>query len=91
MMMALAHPNARLLIHQPSTAVRGHAADINIEASEILKIRDRINRLMAEETGQPVERIEADTKRNFWMNAEEGKEYGLVSRIITTRSDLEEG
>lgn len=87
----LSMPNARLLIHQPSTAVRGHAADINIEASEILKIRDRINRLMAEETGQPVERIEADTKRNFWMNAEEGKEYGLVSRIITTRSDLEEG
>ena len=87
----LSLPNARLLIHQPSTAVRGHATDINIEASEILKIRDRINRLIASETGQPVERIETDTKRNFWMNAEEGKEYGLLSRIVSTRAELEEG
>jgi len=86
----LSLPNARVLIHQPSTAVRGHAADINIAASEILKIRDRINKLIAEETGQPVERIETDTKRNFWMNAEESREYGLVSRIVATRAELEE-
>lgn len=82
-------PNARVLIHQPSTTVRGHAADIDIEASEILKIRDKINKLIAEETGQPVERIERDTKRNFWMSSEQAKDYGLVSAIVETRAELE--
>ena len=81
-------PNARVLIHQPSTAIAGAASDIDIEASEILKIRDKLNQLLAEETGQPVERIETDSKRNFWMSAEEAEEYGLVSKVATTRDDL---
>lgn len=87
----LSMPNARVLIHQPSMAIRGHASDIDIEASQILKIRDRINQLIAEETGQPVERIEQDTKRNFWMSAEEAKAYGLVSRIVARRDELKKG
>ena len=85
----LSLPNARVLIHQPSTAIRGHASDIDIEASQILKIRDRINQMIADETGQPVERIKEDTKRNFWMSAEEAKAYGLVSRIVTQRDELQ--
>ena len=82
-------PNARVLIHQPSTAIRGHASDIDIEASQILKIRDRINEMIAEATGQPVDRIAQDTKRNFWMSAEEAEDYGLVETIITKRDELE--
>jgi len=82
-------PNARVLIHQPSTTVRGHAADLDIEASEILKIRDKINKLIADETGQTMERVEKDSKRNFWMSAEEAKGYGLISEVITSRDELE--
>jgi len=81
-------PNARLLIHQPSTGVRGYVADIQIEASEILKCRDRINRLIADETGQPFEKVEADTRRNFWMSAQEAEKYGLVDKVITSHSEL---
>lgn len=81
-------PNARVLIHQPSTGIHGTAADIQIEASEILKIREKINRLISVETGQPLEKVEADTKRNFWMSAEEAFKYGLVSKIIQTSGDL---
>ena len=83
-------PNSRFLMHQPSTGVRGSTADIRIEANEILKIRQRINELIAEETGQPVEKVEKDTRRNYWMNAEEALDYGLVSRIIQGKSDVEE-
>jgi len=82
-------PNARVLIHQPSTAIRGVAADIDIEASEILKIRDKINQLIAEETGQKVDKVEADSKRNFWMSADECKDYGLIAKVVATRDDLE--
>ncbi len=82
-------PNARVLIHQPSTSIRGHAADINIEASELLKIRDKINRLIADKTGQSFEKIEQDSKRNFWMSAEEALEYGLISKIIARRDELD--
>ena len=84
----LALPNARVLIHQPSTGVAGSAADIEIEASEILKFRDKINKLIAGETGQPLEKVERDTKRNFWMSAEEALKYGLVSRVVKTRDEL---
>ena len=76
-------PNARFLIHQPSTGVRGDASDIQIEASEILKIREKSNKLISDETGQPVERIEKDIRRNYWMGAEEALEYGLVGRILS--------
>ena len=81
-------PSARLLIHQPSTGVHGTAADIQIEASEILKCREKINRLISVETGQTVLKVESDTKRNFWMSAEEAQKYGLVSKIIQTSDDL---
>ncbi|MFQ5862122.1 MAG: ClpP family protease [Candidatus Brocadiales bacterium] len=82
-------PNARILIHQPTTGVMGSAADIEIEASEILKFRDKINHLIAEETGQGVKKVEADTRRNFWMSGEEALDYGLIGKIITDRNQLE--
>ena len=76
-------PNARFLIHQPSTGVRGDASDIQIEASEILKCREKINKLIAEETGKTVENVHSDTLRNFWMSAEEALKYGLVGEVIS--------
>lgn len=81
-------PNARVLIHQPSTGIHGTAADIQIEAGEILKCREKINRLISVETGQSLEKVESDTKRNFWMSAEEALKYGLVSKIIQTSDDF---
>lgn len=84
----LSLPNARVLIHQPSTGIHGTAADIQIEASEILKCREKINRLISVETGQTIEKVESDTKRNFWMSAEEALKYGLVRKIIQTSDDL---
>jgi ATP-dependent Clp protease protease subunit len=75
-------PNTRFMIHQPLGGVRGKASDIQIEAEEILKMHDRINRTIAQETGQPLSRVEADTDRNFWMGPEEAKNYGLVGRVI---------
>lgn len=80
-------PNTRFLLHQPMGGVRGPASDIQIEAEEILKMRERVNRMIAKETGQPYERIVKDTERNFWMGAEAAKEYGIVSRIITSTSE----
>ena len=77
-----AMPNTRFMIHQPLGGVRGKASDIEIEAEEILKMHDRINRTIAAETGQPLSRVQNDTDRNFWMGAEEAKAYGLVSRVI---------
>jgi ATP-dependent Clp protease protease subunit len=79
--------NTRYMLHQPSGGVGGQATDISIEAQEILKMRDRLNNLFAKQTGQPVERIEKDTDRNFWMSAEEAKAYGLVGKIITSQAD----
>ena len=81
-------PNSRILIHQPSTGVHGTASDIQIEASEILKCREKINRMISEETNREFEKVENDTKRNYWMSAEEAVEYGLISKIIKTQSDL---
>lgn len=81
-------PNARILIHQPSTGVQGTASDIQIEASEILKCREKINRLISKETGQSIERVTNDTRRNLWMPAEEALKYGLISKIIEKREDL---
>jgi ATP-dependent Clp protease protease subunit len=76
-------PNTRFLLHQPMGGVSGPATDINIEAIEIIKMRERINRIIARETGQPLEKVERDTDRNYWMSAEEAVAYGMVSRIIT--------
>jgi ATP-dependent Clp protease protease subunit len=75
-------PNTRFLLHQPTGGVRGQASDIEIEAEEIIKMRERVNRIIARETGQPLERIDKDTQRNFWMSAEQAVDYGIVSRII---------
>ena len=84
----LSLPNSRFLIHQPSGGVRGSAADAKIEADEILKIRSKINELIAEETGQPVERVEADTRRNYWMNAQEALDYGLITKVVGSKKEL---
>jgi len=83
-------PNARLLIHQPlfTGEVFGPASDLEITAQEILKTKDRVNRLLAEATGQPLERIERDTERDFWLSAEEALQYGLIGRVIDRRDDL---
>ena len=81
-------PFTRFLLHQPLGGVRGQASDITIEAEEILKMRERLNREIAAETGQPFERVVADTERNYWLGAEEAKAYGLVSRVISSASEV---
>ncbi|MEQ9023364.1 MAG: ATP-dependent Clp endopeptidase proteolytic subunit ClpP [Pseudomonadales bacterium] len=78
-------PNSRVMIHQPSGGAQGQASDIHIHAQEILKIRERLNQLMAGHTGQPVEQIALDTERDRFMNAEESREYGLIDQIVTKR------
>lgn len=78
-------PNARIMIHQPWGGVQGQAADIKIHAEEILKMRDQLNRILAEHTGQPLERIERDTDRDFFMSPEDAKNYRLIDEVIKTR------
>jgi ATP-dependent Clp protease, protease subunit len=82
-------PNTRFLLHQPAGGAGGTASDIDIEAREILRMRDRLNRIFARETGQPLERIEEDTHRNFWLGAEAAVRYGLVGKIIERAGDME--
>ncbi|MFH1854679.1 MAG: ATP-dependent Clp endopeptidase proteolytic subunit ClpP [Candidatus Omnitrophota bacterium] len=79
----LALPNSRVMIHQPWGGVQGQASDINIQAKEILKIRDRINEILAKHTGQKLEKIQKDTDRDYFMSAEEAKEYGVIDEVIT--------
>lgn len=81
-------PNTRFLLHQPSGGAGGQASDIRIAAEEILKLRERINRLIAGETGQSAEQVENDSDRNFWMNSEEALEYGLVAKIVATSDEI---
>ncbi|HEX2095351.1 MAG TPA: ATP-dependent Clp protease proteolytic subunit [Longimicrobiaceae bacterium] len=81
-------PHTRFLLHQPAGGVGGTAADIDIEAREILKMRQRMNQIFAEATGQPVERIDDDTRRNFWLSAQEAIDYGLVGQIISSVDEL---
>jgi ATP-dependent Clp protease protease subunit len=81
-------PNSHYLIHQPLSGIRGVATDIEIHARELDKLREKINRLIADETGTPLDQVEKDTDRDYWMNAEEAAKYGLISRIITRREDL---
>jgi ATP-dependent Clp protease, protease subunit len=81
-------PNTRFLLHQPMGGVRGPATDIDIEAREIIKMRERINRIIARETGQPYEKVSHDTDRNYWMSTEEAIAYGMVGRVITSAKDL---
>lgn len=75
-------PHTRFLLHQPAGGIGGTAADIDIEAREIIRMRERLNQIFSEATGQTVQRIETDTRRNFWLSAPEAKEYGLVGKII---------
>lgn len=81
-------PNTRYLLHQPSGGAGGQLSDIRIEAQEILKIRERINHMIARETGQPVDKVQVDSDRNFWMNAEEALKYGLVTKIVTSPTEV---
>lgn len=78
-------PNSRVMIHQPSGGAHGQASDIHIHAQEILKIREQLNRLMAEHTGQPLERIALDTERDNFMDAQQAQAYGLVDQILDKR------
>jgi ATP-dependent Clp protease, protease subunit len=82
-------PHTRFLLHQPAGGVGGSAADIDIEAREIIKMRERLNRVFSEQTGQPLAKIEEDTRRNFWLSATEAKDYGLVGKIIQDSNQLE--
>jgi ATP-dependent Clp protease protease subunit len=77
-------PNTRFLLHQPMGGVGGKATEIDIEAKEILKMRDRLNQIIAKETGQPIERVAKDTDRNYWMGPTEAKDYGVVTHIVDT-------
>lgn len=78
-------PNSEIMIHQPMGGTRGQAADIKIHADHILKTRDTLNRILAERTGQPLEKVERDTDRDNFMSAEQAKEYGIVDEVITPR------
>jgi ATP-dependent Clp protease protease subunit len=80
--------NSHYLIHQPLSGIRGVATDIEIHAREVDKLREKINRLISEETGTGFEQVEKDTDRDFWMNAEEAVRYGLISRVIIRRQEL---
>ena len=75
-------PNAEIMIHQPSGGAQGQASDIKINAEHILRIRENLNRLLAENTGKPIETIEQDTERDNWLTADEAKEYGLIDAVI---------
>jgi len=81
----LALPNSRIMIHQPMGGTRGQATDIEIEAKEILRVRSELNNMLAERTGQSLDKIEKDTDRDYYMSAEEAKEYGLIDQVIEER------
>lgn len=79
-------PNSKIMIHQPSGGSQGQATEIEIQAREILKTREQLNRILAERTGQPLERIERDTERDYYMTAQETQEYGLIDQVISKRA-----
>jgi ATP-dependent Clp protease protease subunit len=81
-------PNSRILLHQPSGGVKGVASDIEIHADEIIKIRERLNNILAEHTNQPLKKIKADTDRDFWMTAQQALDYGLIDEVIKTRKEI---
>jgi ATP-dependent Clp protease protease subunit len=80
-------PNSRIMIHQPSGGAQGQASDIQIQAREILDLRARLNQMLAEHTGQSVERIEIDTERDNFMSAPDAVAYGLIDKVLTSRAD----
>jgi len=79
-------PNSRIMIHQPSGGAQGQASDIEIQAREILKLRERLNVILAERTGQTLEKIRLDSERDFFMSADEAKDYGLIDQVISKRA-----
>ena len=79
-------PNSRVMIHQPSGGAQGQATDIEIQAREILKLRESLNTILAERTGQTLEKIRADSERDFFMSADEARDYGLIDQVISKRS-----
>ncbi|WP_026485983.1 ATP-dependent Clp endopeptidase proteolytic subunit ClpP [Caldanaerobius polysaccharolyticus] len=81
----LALPNSEIMLHQPLGGAQGQASDIKIQAEHILKLKEKINKILAERTGQPLEKIQRDTDRDFWMSAEEAKDYGLIDDVIYKR------
>jgi len=81
----IALPNSKIMIHQPLGGAQGQATDIEIHAREILKTREQLNRILAERTGQPIEKIQTDTERDYFMSAEEAKTYGLIDQVIAQR------
>jgi len=81
-------PNSHYLIHQPLSGIRGVATDIEIHAKELEKLREKINRLIADETGNPFAQVEKDTDRDYWMNAAEAVSYGLISKIVINRKEI---
>jgi ATP-dependent Clp protease, protease subunit len=83
-------PNSRIMIHQPAGGAQGQATDIDIQAKEILTVRSKLNEILAQHTGQPIEKIEKDTDRNYFMSAEEAKVYGIIDEIIFPRPHTKE-
>ena len=81
-------PHSRIMIHQPLAGVQGQATDIDIQAREILRIRDELNRILVHHTGRPVEQIAKDTDRDFFMTAEQAKEYGIVDQVIVSHQPV---
>lgn len=81
-------PHARILIHQPLGGFQGQATDVEIQAKEILRLREELNRILARHTGQPIERINQDTERDFYMSGQQAKDYGLIDEVITSRPAL---
>lgn len=82
-------PNARVMIHQPWGGAQGTASDIHIQAKEILKLKDQLNKILVHHSGQPIERIEKDTDRDYFMSAQESKDYGIVDSVITSRTEVQ--
>ncbi len=85
----IALPNSHYLIHQPLSGIRGVASEIEIYAKEIDKMKKKINKLISEETGQALKKVEKDTDRDYWMSAEEAMKYGLISRVVSSHADIE--
>lgn len=85
----MALPHARIMIHQPMGGFSGQASDIDIHAREIIRIKNELNQILSNTTGQPLERVETDTDRDFFMSGDQAVEYGIVDRVITTRTALE--
>lgn len=85
----LALPNARIMIHQPSMQFQGAAEDVRRTADEVLKIKDKLNKMYADETGQPIEKVREDTDRDYWLSPDEAVEYGLISRVVHGFDDID--